>query len=60
MAWPTSVTVAVNSKLVEILSSVLVWGAATPRGAKAIVREYDLHDLLTVEDMLPLLRANPP
>ena len=57
---PTSVAVTVNQKPVEISGSVLVWGAATPKGVEAVVRKYDLHDLLTIEDMLPQLRANPP
>ncbi len=57
---PTSVAVTVRQKPVKIAGAVLVWGAATPEGAEAVVRAYGLHDLLTIEDMLPPLRANPP
>ena len=57
---PISVAVTVNQKPVEISGSVLVWGAASPQGAEAVRKAYELHDLLTIEDMLPPLRANPP
>ena len=57
---PNSMPVTVNNKLVEISGGVLIWGAATQQGAEAVCRTYSLHDLLTVEEMLPALQSNPP
>ena len=57
---PDAIPVTVNRKPVEISGSVLIWGAATPHGAESVCEAYGFHGLLTIEDMLPALQANPP
>ncbi|MCY4528645.1 MAG: hypothetical protein OXD46_06405 [Chloroflexi bacterium] len=57
---PDAIPVTVGGRPIEISGAVLVWGAATPQGAEAVRNAYGLHDLVTVEDMLPALQANPP
>ena len=57
---PNAIPVTVNGNPVEISGSVLIWGAATPHGAEAVCETYGFHDLLTIEEMLPALQANPP
>ena len=57
---PNSIPVTINQRPVEVSGSVLIWGAATRQGAEAVCKAYGFHDLLTVEEMLPALQANPP
>lgn len=57
---PNAIPVTVKQKPVEVSGSVLIWGAATQQGAAAVRAAYGFHDLLTVEEMLPALQANPP
>lgn len=57
---PNAIPVTVGGQATEISGAVLVWGAATPEGADAVRKAYGLYEVLTVEGMLPALRANPP
>ena len=57
---PGELQVSVRGRQVEVAGTVLVWGAATAQGADAVREHYGLHDLLTVDGMLPDLRSDPP
>lgn len=57
---PHDLKVTVATQPVDVSGAILVWGAATPQGADDVRKAYGLHDLLTIEDMLPALRSSPP
>ena len=48
---PKSVIVKAGSQI-EIAGTVLVWGAATPKGIEAVKRQFGISDVLTVESCI--------
>ena len=48
---PKSVIVKAGSRI-EIAGTVLVWGAATPKGIEAVKRQFGISDVLTVESCI--------
>ena len=57
---PRAIPVTVGGKAVEVSGAILIWGAASPQGAEVVRNVYGFHEVLTLESMLPDLRANPP
>jgi hypothetical protein len=58
---PAAFEVRVVGKPLKVEGAVLVWGAITPEGRDATIREYGFADVLPVEEMLGDLRQwDPP
>ncbi len=53
-------TVRLSSKPIEVGGAVLIWGAVTPEGREAVMRQYAITDVLSVEAMLEDLRIWAP
>ena len=57
---PKAVEVSVVGKPLAVDGAVLVWGAVTSGGRKAVMREYGFADVLSLEAILGNLRAWAP
>lgn len=54
---PHSVPVAVAGRLVTVDGAVLIWGATSPTGTKAVIERHGFADVLSVEAILADLGA---
>jgi len=54
---PDEQHVRVNEKDIQIGGAILIWGAATPEGRRAVVREKGFFDVLTMEEIISDLRS---
>jgi hypothetical protein len=49
---PTAYAVRVGGKSMDVAGGILVWGAISPGGRRAVIEEFGFADVLSPEDML--------